>query len=229
MALILNIDTSTEICSVCLAIDGKPIATQETKEPNSHSLKLGQFVKSLFSETGYSIQDIDSVAVSEGPGSYTGLRIGISLAKGICFAANKPLISVGTLHSLAMGQKNKFDQNHLLVPMLDARRMEVYSAIFSHEAEILTSVSPIIISESSFIEEAAHKTLVLFGNGSKKCFDVLSTKNKIFIEGAITTSKNLAPISESHFASSKFVDVAYFEPFYLKEFIAAKAVIKGLD
>ncbi len=228
MAVILSIDTATEVCSVCLSKDGEVVAIAETMEPNSHSLQLGNLIQKVFSESRYDIQNIDAVAISEGPGSYTGLRIGVSMAKGICFSSEKPLISVGTINALAMGMADKFDENHILVPMIDARRMEVYTAKFDHLASSLSTVYPEIINQNSFAEEARNKKIVLFGNGAKKCYDIIDSNNKILVENVYSSSRHMVNIAHEKLRNQEFVDVAYFEPLYLKEFIAAKPVVKGL-
>lgn len=221
MGLILNIETSTNVCSVCLVRDGKIIANRQTNEDKSHASKLTVFIAELFRESNYSIQKIDAVGVSKGPGSYTGLRIGVSTAKGIAYALNKPLIAIETLQTMAWEviQKQK-ETDILFCPMLDARRMEVYSAIFNAQNKKIRKVKAEIINENSFTEELKTHKIVFFGNGSNKCKKYITHTNAQFIDDIVPLAENMTMLSEQAFINRQFEDTAYFEPFYLKDFVA---------
>ncbi|SNR17517.1 tRNA (adenosine(37)-N6)-threonylcarbamoyltransferase complex dimerization subunit type 1 TsaB [Tenacibaculum jejuense] len=217
MALILNIETSTKNCSVCIANQGKVIYHKELHDINySHAEKLHPFILDVVEKSGVSINDLDAVAVSKGPGSYTGLRIGVSAAKGLCFALNKPLISIGTLNALAHSIDVKEDAH--IIPMLDARRMEVYSAVYTNENLEIREVKAEIIDENSF-EEYTDKKVYLIGDGSEKCKEVLKHANFIFIEDKHPSSIQMAELSYIKYKKNDIEDVAYFEPFYLKDFM----------
>ena len=227
MALILNIETATNICSVNLAMDGEIIAFRESNEDKSHAKILTIFIQEIFSETKKELNDLDAIAVSKGPGSYTGLRIGVSTAKGLCYGGDIPLISVSTLkalaHSMCIGvnkTSTSISPNSLFCPMIDARRMEVFSGIFDIENNTIAEISANIIDEDSFKEVLNNHPVYFFGNGSDKCKEVLNHKNAIYIDDIITSSKNMTSLSEEAFQKQQFEDVAYFEPFYLKDFMA---------
>jgi tRNA threonylcarbamoyladenosine biosynthesis protein TsaB len=228
MALILNIETATQICSTCLSRDGHVIAIRETTESNSHALLLGTFIQELFSEAGLTIDNLDAVAVSSGPGSYTGLRIGVSMAKGICYSRNIPLIAIPTLEAMAMGMRNKCDADYL-VPMIDAGRMEVYSAVFDQNIQQIRKDQPQIIDQDSFSEEVKNGSICYFGGGAPKCKEVIERKNVSFKEGGLPTSNSMAGLAEKYYNANHFADTAYFEPFYLKEFQAKISKVKGLE
>jgi tRNA threonylcarbamoyladenosine biosynthesis protein TsaB len=227
MAKILNIETSTEVCSVSLSIDGNVgenylklyIPDNKEKPKMVHSSQLSIFVDEILNRTNEKIIP-DAVAISSGPGSYTGLRIGVSLAKGICFAANIPLISVDTLLLLAEMAKNysKIDCERF-VPMIDARRMEVYTAVFDKDLNKISETKSLIISQNSFEEFKNHKTLFC-GNGINKLKDFLNSENFIILNNIYPSAQCMGRISEQLFAKKQFVDLVYFEPFYLKDFIA---------
>ena len=226
MALILNIETSTSVCSVALAQDGKLLDYREINDDKSHAEVLTVFIQEIFSESNQNISDLDAVSVSMGPGSYTGLRIGVSVAKGICYAQKLPLIAINTLQSLA---KNIFtdsklsNENTLAAPMIDARRMEVYSAIYDSNNNEQQETKAIVIDESSYIEFLDKQKLVFFGNGAEKCKSTITHKNAIFIDDYFCSAKNMIQISEDKFNEEQFEDVAYFKPFYLKSFVAIKS------
>ena len=220
MALILNIDTSTDVCSVAIARDGYVIALRENDEGFNHSVLLGVYVDELLKENNLTSDDLDAVAVSMGPGSYTGLRIGVSLAKGICFGAGKPLIAVSTLEALANAVARREGEEAYYCPMIDARRMEVYMAIYSREGEMIQDIRAEVIEEGSFADLLADRKILFFGNGSDKVKDVLKNPNAVFISGVATSAGNMVMLAERKFAEKKFEDVAYFEPFYLKDFVA---------
>lgn len=228
MALILNIETSTMICSVSVSKDGEVLAVRESSEEKSHAKKLTLFIEEIIDELNITFDNIDAVAISKGPGSYTGLRIGVSTAKGICYAKDKPLIAVNTLQSMAYGlihsEKIKKYTEHkeklLIVPMIDARRMEVYSAFFSFEGEFIREVKAEIIDEESFQDLLPTHKMIFFGDGSDKIKEVVQHENALFIDDIYPSAKYMARLAETAFNEKKFEDVAYFEPFYLKDFIA---------
>lgn len=216
MALILNIETATRNCSVSLADNGKVLAIREISEQGySHAEKLHVFINEVMAESGRPLSDLDAVAVSRGPGSYTGLRIGISAAKGLCFALEIPLIAVDTLQVLAARAKVS---DGIVIPMLDARRMEVYSAIFDADLVQIRETKAEIITEESF-SEIAEKAYFL-GDANEKCKPFLNRGNFMFLdEIAFPSANEMGALSFAKFQRSEFEDVAYFEPFYLKDFL----------
>ena len=216
MSYILNIETATKNCSVALAKEGKTILCKEIAEEGySHAERLHVFIEEIIKEAGIIFQDISAIAVSQGPGSYTGLRIGVSAAKGLCFALDIPLIAVDTLQVLA-SQANV--SSGLIIPMLDARRMEVYSAIFTPNFENIRAVQAEIITENSF--EKLQETLYFVGDCAEKCKPVLSKENFIFLdEIKYPSAKEMSFLSFEKYKKNDFVDVAYFEPYYLKDFM----------
>lgn len=226
MALILSIETGTDICSVALANDGELMALRESDEGRDHAKKVALFVDELLRETGVQPSDLDAIAVGKGPGSYTGLRIGVSFAKGMCYALNIPLIAIGSLDALTEVAREDFDAGILdiedeewtkakLCPLVDARRMEVYAQVFDNEGKTLTDVVAEVVTEESFKEWRKDK-FVIFGNGAKKCTELLS--DAIFVEIA-PSARGIVRLAEEAFKAEKFEDLAYFEPFYLKEFL----------
>ncbi len=220
MALILNIDTSTDVCSVAIARDGNVIALKENDEGFNHSTLLGVYVDDLLKENDLTASDLYAVAVSMGPGSYTGLRIGVSLAKGICFGAGKPLIAVSTLAALANAVAQREDEEAFYCPMIDARRMEVYTAIYDREGNVVRDIHAEVIEENSFADLLSTRKVLFFGNGSDKVKEVLKHPNAVFINGVSTSAANMIGLAERYFEAGKIEDVAYFEPFYLKDFVA---------
>ncbi len=218
MAIILNIETATKNCSVCLAENGEVLAIRELNDGNySHAEKLHPFIQELLSEAKITSNDIGAVAVSKGPGSYTGLRIGVSAAKGMCFAIDKPLISIETLKSLAYSISV---EKGLIIPMLDARRMEVYFAVYNSTYEEVREIKAEIIDENSFKEELMKGKVYFLGDGAAKCKDVITHDNAIFIDDEFPSAKQMAVLSYDKYKISDIEDVAYFEPFYLKDFVA---------
>ena len=216
MSYILNIETATKNCSVALAKDGKTVLCKEIAEEGySHAERLHVFIEEIIKEAGITFQDISAIAVSQGPGSYTGLRIGVSAAKGLCYALGIPLIAVDTLQVLA-SQTNI--SNGLIIPMLDARRMEVYSAIFTSNFENKRAVQAEIITENSF--EDLQETLYFVGDCTEKCKPVLTKENHVFLEDIkYPSAKEMSFLSFEKHQKNDFVDVAYFEPYYLKDFM----------
>jgi tRNA threonylcarbamoyladenosine biosynthesis protein TsaB len=219
MTYILNIETATKNCSVSLASNGTTIVCKEIAELGySHAEKLHLFIEEVLSESGVLFSDLKAIAVSQGPGSYTGLRIGVSAAKGLSYALQIPLIAVDTLKSLAQQVTVK---DGLIVPMIDARRMEVYSAIFNSNKEKIREVQAQIITDESFA--GISETVYFIGDSNEKVKSVLTKSNFVFLDAIIYPSANeMSGISYKKFQEKDFVDVAYFEPYYLKDFMFAK-------
>jgi tRNA threonylcarbamoyladenosine biosynthesis protein TsaB len=227
MALILSLETSTKVCSVCLSNNDEIIAKRELFEANSHATHLTVFIQDIFSElSDYTLKDIDAVAVSSGPGSYTGLRIGVSVAKGLCYALKKPLIAITSLEALAHAAFNNAElmkttnSNTLFCPMIDARRMEVYTALFDADMKIQKNISAEIIDENSFQDVLSNHQIVFLGDGSEKCKETISHENAIFLEKTVPLASNMVKLASKKYANNQFEDIAYFEPFYLKDFVA---------
>jgi len=233
LALILNIETATTVCSVALAKDGNLISYKEQNEGYTHAENLTVFIEEVISKSGYAFKDIDAVSVSKGPGSYTGLRIGVSTAKGLCYALDKPLIALNTLlHTtlpvIASLKSNILNLTSLFCPMIDARRMEVYCSLFDSNLNELYPTSAEIVDDF-FLNKLVSPLggvrggIVFFGDGTAKCKDVLSkNENVVFIDNVFPSAKNMITLSDHAFANKQFEDVAYFEPFYLKDFVAGK-------
>lgn len=217
MSLILNIETATKNCSVSLAESGKVIAIKELNDGNfSHAEKLHVFIDEVLKVAKKSMNDLDAVAVSKGPGSFTGLRIGVSSVKGLCYALNIPLISVDTLKSLAT-QLNI--ESGFVVPMLDARRMEVYSAVFDTKNNLIRAIEAQILNEDSFADYLKNDQVYFIGDGVPKTKEIITHKNAIFIEDKLPSAYEMAELSFDKFQRKTVEDVAYFEPFYLKDFV----------
>jgi len=217
VSLILNIETATKNCSVSLSRDGNIIALEELNDGNySHAEKLNLFIAAVLKQANKTFDDLCAVAISKGPGSYTGLRIGTSSAKGLCFALDIPLISVSTLQSLAL-QLNV--ENSFVIPMLDARRMEVYSAVFDAENKQIREVEAQILNEDSFNAYLKEKITYFIGDGVVKTKELITHKNTVFVENKLPSAKEMAQLSHVKFQNKNFEDVAYFEPFYLKDFV----------
>ena len=216
MSYILNIETATKNCSVAIAKDGKTILCKEMAEEGySHAEKLHVFINEILNEIEISCNDLSAVAVSQGPGSYTGLRIGVSAAKGLCYALDIPLIAIDTLEVLASQVKVA---NGIIIPMIDARRMEVYSAIFDSKLNKIREVQAEIIEEDSF--STIDLPIYFVGDCASKCKTVLTKENFIFLEDKIFPSANeMSALSYEKFKNNDTVDVAYFEPYYLKDFV----------
>ena len=220
-AYILNIETSTKACSVALHNYGELIVYSEDVTANfSHSEKLLKFISELFSDANLSLSDLDAIAVSMGPGSYTGLRIGVSTAKGLCYGLDIPLISISTLKAMSFGMALEIKAD-LYCPMIDARRMEVYSAFFDKNNTEVRKIQADIIDENSYKKEL-DKKVVFFGDGSEKIKEKIKHKNAMFISNIHPSAKNMGLISYQKFTKSLFEDLAYFEPFYLKDFVAGR-------
>jgi len=225
MALILNIETSTDICSVSIARNGKVLGLNESRDKKSHAALLAVFIKELTSELKLGLPELEAVAVSKGPGSYTGLRIGVSTAKGIAYGAGIKLIGIPTLTAMAFSVLRKFSdegskKNLLLCPMIDARRMEVFTALYTASLEPYKEISAEIIHPGIFSDYLDKNEIWFFGNGSEKCRGIIQHPNARFIEAIEPSASWMAELSEKAFQEGQFEDVAYFEPFYLKDFIA---------
>lgn len=223
MACILHIETSTEACSVAVSEDGLAEFKLEDLQGPSHAVQLGVFVDEALSFVDNHGMPLDAVAVSCGPGSYTGLRIGVSMAKGICYGRNLPLIAIPTLEvmSVPVLLQQDLPDDALLCPMIDARRMEVYAAIYDRALNMKRSIAADIVDENSYLEYLDSQPVYFFGNGAAKCREKITHPNAHFIEGVRPLARWMFPLAEKALAGKDFKDVAYFEPFYLKEFIAS--------
>lgn len=221
MSYILNIETATEVCSVAISEANKVIFEKESKEGPSHATLLGVFVEEAVRFVRSQKIDLDAVAVSCGPGSYTGLRIGVSEAKGICYGMDIPLIAIKTPLIMAQWivESGRVEDNSLLCPMIDARRMEVYSAIYSSSLDEVREIRADIVDENTYKEYIDQSPVYFFGNGADKCKTTIVHDNARFLEGVYPSAKYMARLSEQAFLQKEFVDVAYFEPFYLKDFV----------
>ena len=226
MSCILNIETSTETCSVAVAQDGGIIFEKINNEPNSHTKYLAKFVEEALSFAESHAIPLDAVAVSSGPGSYTGLRIGVSTAKGICYGKNVPLIAISTLKLLCVKpllSDDIEDENALLCPMIDARRMEAYTAIYDRALREVREVKAEVIDTTTYNEWLDKGLVYFFGNGAEKCKEIINHPNARFIDNVVPTAKSMLPFAELAIAKGQYEDVAYFEPFYLKDFVAIKS------
>jgi tRNA threonylcarbamoyladenosine biosynthesis protein TsaB len=226
MERIILIETSTALCSVALAEDGAVTAYRESSAPKAHASLTAVFIQELLSERELTLADCDAVCVSMGPGSYTGLRVGVSTAKGLCFGSGKPLLAVGTLDTLVAqaasdavaGEGDESPAYRFIIPMVDARRMEVYTAVFENGRQI-TETAPAIIDENSFAEYLEQGPCLFIGDGAGKCADVIKHPDATFLQCWPKASSMVEPALAAY-RSGDFKDVAYFEPFYLKEFVA---------
>lgn len=224
--MILCIETGTDVCSVGIARDGELLSLRESDEGRDHARKVGVFVDELLRETGIAPDDLDAVAVGKGPGSYTGLRIGVSFAKGLCYGLRKPLLAVGSLDALVEVAREDYEagilavddwQHARLCPMVDARRMEVYAQVFDSQGTPLTDVSAEVVSEESFAAyRQAGEPFVIFGSGARKCADLLA--GATFVE-VTPSARGLARLAQQALDEGRTEDIAYFEPFYLKDFV----------
>lgn len=228
--MILCIETATGLCSVALCDGNRVIALKESAEGRSHASLLTLFIRDLLRGAGIRASDLNAVAVSKGPGSFTGLRIGVSAAKGIAYAVAIPLIGIDTAYSMFHGfqdfaaERYNFTSDDLFCPVLDARRMEVYSAIYDHEGKIIRELKAEIMNNDSFSGYAGSSRLFLFGDGAEKCKNVIKRENIVFeTDYRISASSMCKPAAEA-FSEQHFEDVAYFEPFYLKDFLTSKSV-----
>lgn len=231
--MILCLETATPVCSVALNDGNKTLAQRECTGQNAHSEKITIFIKEVLDEVGIGYDQLDAVAVSMGPGSYTGLRIGVSTAKGVCYAADRKLMAVDTLQAMAYGMHqqlaDRLQPNDLLIPMIDARRMEVYASIFDAKLNKIQDTAALVIDEHSFEDLLKDHRIWLFGDGAPKLEKVFGGNEKVQIVNGFTPSAAyMAPLVDKALQENQFVDVAYFEPFYLKDFVAGKPHVKGL-
>ena len=218
MARILLIETSTSVLSVALAVDGTVACERVCEEPRKQASLTAPLVKEVLDEAGLSARELDAVCVSSGPGSYTGLRVGVSTAKGVAFGAGIPLLSIGTLDILVSGVSGE-GAPQFIVPMIDARRMEVYTAVYSSEGERLTPVEAKVIGPDAFREYLEQGEVLFVGDGALKCREVIPSPNARF-EEAHPLARHMAAAAQKAFEEGKFENLAYFEPFYLKDFVA---------
>ena len=231
--MILCLETATPVCSVALNSACCTLAMRETEGQNAHSEKITNFIREVMEEAKIDYPQLDAVAVSQGPGSYTGLRIGVSTAKGICYAADLPLMAIDTLEAMAYGMKDKLGSqigpNDLLIPMIDARRMEVYASVFDANLNKINDTAALVIDEHSFEDLRKDHRLWLFGDGAPKLSKLFENQPNInIIDGFKPSAAYMKVLAERALQQQRFVDVAYFEPFYLKDFIAGKPHVKGL-
>lgn len=225
MAIILNLETATTNCSVSIAEDGKLLLLKEyNSEGYSHSEKLHVFIKEALKEASLSFLELSAIAVSKGPGSYTGLRIGVSAAKGLCFSLDLPLVSIPTLESMA--HQVRWNGEGVVIPVLDARRMEVYSLVFDSNYNEVRETKAEIIDELSFNEFIQKGKVLLVGSGAEKCKEILKNPDFSFDSSVVPSAKEMCNLSFEKFQKSDFENVAYFEPYYLKDFILQKKKTK---
>lgn len=223
MSCILNIETSTDVCSVAVSQDGTCIFEKEDSSGPNHAVKLGVFVDEALSFIDSHLIPLDAVAVSCGPGSYTGLRIGVSMAKGICYGRSVKLLSVPTLHLLCVPvllREQIQEENALLCPMLDARRMEVYAQLFDRALNEIRPIQADVVDADTYKSYLDERPVYFFGNGAEKCIEVINHPNAHLIKNVEPLAKNMFPLAEKRMMNEQFEDVAYFVPFYLKDFVA---------
>ncbi len=222
MGLILNLETATNVCSVAVARDGKVLALREEKEGRNHARILTTFIAQCIEEAGVTLQNLDAVAVSKGPGSYTGLRIGVATAKGLCYALNKPLIGVNTLQSLAtcyILTHPEMPPNTLLCPMIDARRMEVYTALFHPDGSFHTETAAVILTPESYHNILNRQNIAFFGDGMFKMKELAGDVSQAAFDfETLPSASGMVPLSEKSYSLNQFESTAYFEPYYLKDF-----------
>lgn len=223
MSCILNIETSTDVCSVAISDSGQVIFNKEDHSGPNHAVKLGVYVDEALDFLDSHGLPLEAVAVSCGPGSYTGLRIGVSMAKGICYGRGVKLIAVPTLELMAvpvlLGEHPE-EEDALIVPMLDARRMEVYAEVLDRALKVVRPIQADIVDADTYKEYLEQHHVYFFGNGAAKCMETINHPNAHLVEGIEPLAKNMAPLAEKRFVEGKFEDVAYFVPFYLKDFVA---------
>jgi len=231
---LLFLETATETCSVALSKANQIITSVNLDKGNSHTEHLFPFIEQILTQSNCNISELNGVVLSIGPGSYTGLRIGASAAKGICYALNIPLIGISTLQSIVFGAISKQKEGQkaevqkvLYCPMIDARRMEVFTALFDENGTAITEAEAKIVDEHFFASELENHIIYFCGNGMPKCQPVLQYKNARFIDAPLVADNMLLPALVKY-ENKEFEDVAYFEPFYLKEYLAKKSVVKGL-
>ena len=219
MACILNLETATPVCSVALAKDGVLLSMREVSNGFTHSENITNFINEVCIEANIALSEIDAVAVSKGPGSYTGLRIGTSTAKGLCYALEKPLLAIDTLKSLTacLLSGSNFETGTLFVPMIDARRMEVYYAVYNNQLEEIIPATALVISPDSFSDLTSNRRIILFGDGSAKCKPIFESVADVQFSDITLSALGMMKLSEEKFSRNEFENVSLFEPFYLKE------------
>ena len=235
--MILCLETSTAVCSVALVENGNVIALRESLDGQNHAEKITVFIDEVMKEANVSYRDLDAVATSMGPGSYTGLRIGVSTAKGLCYAMEKPLIAIDTLSAMAYGFKDykttrlqDYKLGSILCPMIDARRMEVYTAFFNDKLERTSETEALVVDENSFMDMKQSHHLYLFGDGADKLASLFENDERItVVEKFHCSASYMAKLADEAFKNNDFVDTAYFEPFYLKNFVPGMPKVKGLN
>lgn len=222
MSILLGIETATKVCSIALSNENELLAIEEVGGAYSHAENVTNFIEKVVKKANINFNDIDAIAVSKGPGSYTGLRIGVSSAKGLCYALDKPLIAIDTLQAMALRMAKQIsDKNLFFCPMIDARRMEVYTAIYNANNELVEPISAKIIDENSFSKYLDNQKVMFFGDGAEKCKTLFSgNKNAFFNESVLPSALEINELALKKLSKNQLEDVAYFEPFYLKDFIA---------
>ncbi len=221
MAIILLIETATDVCSVGISINGNLISIEESFVKNAHAAQLQILVETAIKKAAITLNQINAVSISIGPGSYTGLRVGLSAAKGYCFALNIPLIAIDTLESLTYQASNllSIKKTDYYIPLLDARRMEVYTGVWDASLKKIKEVTPVILDAFSFQDYLANGDCIIFGSGAQKFKDICNATNLIYLQDVYASVKGMAVIAFHAFQESKFADIAYIEPFYLKDFV----------
>lgn len=220
MCTLLAIETSTPVCSCVLSCDGKILINKENYEGRSHASLVGLFVHEIMEHVRKQDILLDAIAISSGPGSYTGLRIGVSEAKGLSYGLGIPMIAIPTARIMASMMREKVDEGMLLCPMIDARRMEVYATFFDRSLHVVRETSADIVDGNSYKALLEKQRILFFGNGAEKCRSVITHPNALFVDDVHPLASEMVSLAEEAFAGKTFVDVAYFEPFYLKEFVA---------
>ena len=224
----MHIETATDVCSVALTQGKEVLGVKESADGNSHSKNLLPFIDQVLRESEKTNADLQGVVVSIGPGSYTGLRIGVSTAKGIAYSLNIPVITVSTLESIAQGAKQQAGDNCDIVPMIDARRMEVFAARYDSDMNLLDNVAAVIVDENAYSELLQKKEVLFCGNGMPKCKELLSQFPNARFADFTLSAQYMLPAALKKWEAKNFADTAYFEPFYLKEYVAGKPNVKGL-
>lgn len=227
--MILCIETSTDVCSVALCSEGVVLKSIEYDGEPQHASRLAPMISDLMSQASLNYRDLDAVAVSQGPGSYTGLRIGASTAKGIAYASGIKLIAVPTLSIMARAIFDADPDCRIACPMIDARRMEVYTSLIGRDGQIVSPTQAMVVDEASFGTELAHNEITFGGNGALKCQKVITSANASFLSGIAPLAKNMGQLAFDRLQAGRVESVAYFEPFYLKEFVATKPKNKVLN
>jgi tRNA threonylcarbamoyladenosine biosynthesis protein TsaB len=227
MSLILHLETATTVCSVALSYDGKLIALKEENKGFTHAEHLTVFIEEVMQKSNQAFSNLDAIAVSKGPGSYTGLRIGVATAKGLCFGLGKPLLAINTLSSMAFGASLKHSQLKYFCPMLDARRMEVYTALYHQNLEEISPTEALILNDSSFNEKLLENEVLFFGDGAPKFQEICNHRHAKFDLELQPSAANMVGLAYNKYQQQLFEDLAYFEPFYLKEFYSPTSSTKN--